>query len=75
MMLLTSYTPYTAHYTAGNPSTTQRLPSISNINKVCKNSSEEDAIIIAQSKIACLDNISLKGEIPPKPDNILDTAA
>jgi hypothetical protein len=57
--------------TTWNPSTIHLLPSISNIAKVYKNSCEEDTIIIAQSEIAYLYDISLEGDIP---DNVLDIA-
>jgi hypothetical protein len=50
--------------TAGNPSTIQPLPSISDIAKVCQMTCEEDAIIIPQSKIASLDHLSLEGNVP-----------
>jgi hypothetical protein len=56
---------------AGNPGTKQPFPSISNITKVCNNLSEQDAIIIAQSEMACLDDISLNGDIS---NDISDTA-
>jgi hypothetical protein len=49
---------------AGNPTTVEPLPSISDIAEVCWRCTEEDAIIIAQSEIACLDDISLEGDIP-----------
>jgi hypothetical protein len=35
------------------------------------NACEEDAIIIVQSKIACLDDLSLDGKVP---DNISETS-
>jgi hypothetical protein len=51
------------------------LPSISNITEVYKNSCEEDAIIIAQSEIAYLDDISLgEGDIPENISDIADKA-
>ena len=48
----------------GNRGTVRPLPSISDIAEVYKYSTEEDAIIIAQSEIACLDDVSLDGDIP-----------
>jgi hypothetical protein len=54
----------TARSTAGNPSTVEPLPSISDIAKVYQMAFEEDAIIIAQSEIACLDDLSLEGDVP-----------
>jgi hypothetical protein len=44
---------------------------ISNIAEVHELSGSEDAIIIAQSEIACLDDISLEDDIP---DDVLDAA-
>ena len=60
----------TAQPTVGNPGTVQPLPSISDIAEVYKYSNEEDAIIISQSEIACLHDVSLEGDIP---NNISDT--
>ena len=54
----------------GNPGTVRPLPSISDIAEVYKYSTEKDAIIIAKSEIACLDNVSLDGDIP---DDVSDT--
>jgi hypothetical protein len=47
------------------------LTSISDIANVCWNESQQDAILIAQSEIACLDDISLDDDIP---DDISDSA-
>jgi hypothetical protein len=54
--------------TAGNPVTVETLPSIRDIANVIQHSSIEDAILIAKTKILCLDDISLDGDID---DNIL----
>jgi hypothetical protein len=47
------------------------LPSIGDIANVYATSTEEDAIIIAQSEITLLDDISLEGDIP---DDVSDMA-
>lgn len=60
----------TARSTAWNPTTVQILPSVSDIAVVCWNESQEDAILIAQSEIALLDDISLDDDIP---DDLSDT--
>jgi hypothetical protein len=52
-------------------STIKPLPSISDIAQVCKNACEEDAIIIAQSERACLDELGLDGQVP---DDISETS-
>jgi hypothetical protein len=46
------------------------LPSVDDICAIAKNKAVEDAIMVAQNKIACLDDLSLEGDVP---DNILDT--
>ncbi len=60
-----------AQSTAGNPSSIEPLPSISDIAKVYQMACEEDATIIAQSEIAYLDDLSLQGDVP---DNISKTS-
>jgi hypothetical protein len=45
------------------------LPSVDGIAAIAELETEEDAIIIAQNKIACLDDMSLEGDLP---DNISD---
>jgi hypothetical protein len=47
------------------------LSSISDIAEVCRNSSREDAIIIAKSDIALLDDVDLEEDIP---DDVSDSA-
>jgi hypothetical protein len=47
------------------------LPSISDIFDVYNDCSEEDAILIAQSEIACLDDIDLEDDVP---DDVSDSA-
>jgi translation initiation factor RLI1 len=37
---------------------------------ITENDSDENAILIAQTEIACLDDLSLEGDIP---DNVLDS--
>jgi hypothetical protein len=70
----TGYSPSTfstTRSTVGNPSTIRPLPSISDITDVHELSGSEDAIIIAKSEIACLDDISLEDDIP---DDVSDSA-
>jgi hypothetical protein len=70
----TGYSPSTfstTRSTAGNPSTIRPLPSISDIAEVHELSGREDAIIIAKSKIVCLDDISLEDDVP---DDVSDSA-
>jgi hypothetical protein len=44
---------------------------VDNIAVISKNETEENAIFIAQTEIACLDNLSLEGDIP---DDVLDNS-
>jgi hypothetical protein len=46
------------------------LPSVDDIAAIAENDSDENAILIAQTEIACLDNLYLEGDIP---DNISDS--
>jgi hypothetical protein len=52
---------------ARNPTVREPLPSVDNIVAIAKLETEEDAIIIAQNEIACLDDMSLEGDLP---DNV-----
>jgi hypothetical protein len=47
----------------------QPLPSVDNIAAIAELETHKDGIMKAQDKIACLNNMSLEGDIP---DNILD---
>jgi hypothetical protein len=55
--------------TGRNLNTIEPLPSLDDIAVIGKSHLDENAILIAQTEIACLDNLSLDGDIP---DNILD---
>jgi hypothetical protein len=46
------------------------LPSVDDIAEIAKNETEENAILIAQTEISCLDDLSIEGDIP---EDILDT--
>jgi hypothetical protein len=46
------------------------LPLVDDILAIAELETKEDAIMMAQDKISCLDDMSLEGDIP---DNILDT--
>jgi hypothetical protein len=46
------------------------LPSVDNIAEIAENETEENAILIAQTEISCLDDLSMKGDIP---EDISDT--
>jgi hypothetical protein len=46
------------------------LPSVDDICAIAKNEAMEDAIMVAQNKIACLDDLSLEGDLP---DDVSDT--
>jgi hypothetical protein len=39
------------------------LPSVDNIAKIAENETEENAILIIQTEISCLDNLSIEGDI------------
>jgi hypothetical protein len=49
--------------TQGNPITKEPLPSVEDIATIIRFSPVEDAILIAQMEILCLDDISLNGDI------------
>jgi hypothetical protein len=40
------------------------LPSVDNIAEIAENETEENAILIAQTEISCLDDLSIEGDIP-----------
>jgi hypothetical protein len=42
----------------------QPLPSVDNITAIAALETHEDAIMIAQDEIACLNDMSLEGDIP-----------
>jgi hypothetical protein len=46
------------------------LPSVDNNAKIAENETEENVILIAQTEISCLDDLSIKGDIP---EDISDT--
>jgi hypothetical protein len=50
--------------TARNLRTTLHLHSLSDIATIVELETKEGAIIIAQDEIACLDDMSLEGDIP-----------
>jgi hypothetical protein len=50
--------------------TVNPLPFMEDIPVIAKNESEENAIFIAQTGIACLNNLYLEGDVP---DDISDT--
>jgi hypothetical protein len=52
--------------TTRNPTSKQHLPSVDNIAEIAELLTHEDAIILMQDEIACLDDMSLKGNIPDK---------
>jgi hypothetical protein len=56
-------------FTAGNPTTTELLPSVDDIAAIAELESEEDAIVMVQDEIDYLDILSLEGDIP---DDISD---
>jgi hypothetical protein len=47
-----------------NPSRHDPLPSVDGIAEIAENETEENAILIAQTEISCLDNLSIEGNIP-----------
>jgi hypothetical protein len=47
----------------GNLNTVEPLPSVEDIANIIEFASGEDAILIAQIKILCLDDLSLEGDI------------
>jgi hypothetical protein len=55
--------------TPRNPTRTQPLPSVDDIAAIAEIEGVEDAICIAQEEIACLDDMSLEGDLP---DNVSD---
>jgi hypothetical protein len=54
----------------GNLKSKDPLPTVHDIAAIAENESEENAISIAQTEIACLDDLSLDGDIP---DDVSDT--
>jgi hypothetical protein len=46
------------------------LPSVDNIVAIAKLETHEDAIMMARDEIACLNDMSLEGDIP---DNVSDS--
>jgi hypothetical protein len=58
--------------TARNPTSKQTLPSVDNIAEIAELLTQEDAIIIAQDKISCLDDMSIKGDIPDDVSDIVE---
>jgi hypothetical protein len=40
------------------------LPSVDDIAEIAEKKTEENAILIAQTEISCLDDLSIKGDIP-----------
>jgi hypothetical protein len=47
-----------------NPSRDDPLPSVDDIAEIAENETEENAILIAQTEISCLLDLSIEGEIP-----------
>jgi hypothetical protein len=58
--------------TARNPTTRKPLPLVNNITAITELEMEEDAIIILQNKITCLDDMSLEGDIPDDVSDIVE---
>jgi hypothetical protein len=50
--------------TGRNPTETQPVPSVDNIKEIADFLVPEDAIMMARDKIACLDDMSLEGDLP-----------
>jgi hypothetical protein len=46
------------------------LPSVDDIAKIAESETEENAVLIAQTEISCLDDLSLDGDIL---DDVFDT--
>jgi hypothetical protein len=40
------------------------LPSVDDITEIAENETEENAIFMAKTEISCLDDLSIKGDIP-----------
>ena len=40
------------------------LPSVDNIAEIAENETDENAVLIAQAEIDCLDDLSIEGDIP-----------
>ena len=57
--------------TARSPTTTEPLPSVDNIGAIAELETHEDVIMMAREEIACLNDMSLEGDIP---DNVSDSA-
>jgi hypothetical protein len=47
------------------------LPSVDDIAEIAENETEENAVLIAQTDISCLDELSLEGDIP---DDVSETS-
>jgi hypothetical protein len=47
------------------------LPSVDDIAEIAENETEENAVLIAQTEISCLDELSLEGDIP---DDVSETS-
>ena len=56
--------------TAGNPTTRQPLVSVEDIRAIADLETREDAIMMGQDEIDCLDNLSLEGDVP---DDVSDS--
>ena len=54
----------TQYCTGRNLNTVEPLPSVDDIAAIAENETEENAIFIARTEIACLDELSLDGDIP-----------
>ena len=57
-------------YTEGNPTTRQPLVSVEDIRAIAELETREDAIMMGQDEIDCLDNLSLEGDVP---DDVSDS--
>jgi hypothetical protein len=53
-----------ADCTAGNPTSTRPLPSLEDIAAISELETMQDAITMARDEIACLDDMSLEGDLP-----------
>jgi hypothetical protein len=65
-----SGTLYTSRCTGRNSNAIAPLPSVDDIPAIAENNSDENAILIARIEIACLDDLSLEGDIP---DDVSDS--
>jgi hypothetical protein len=46
------------------------LPSVDDIAEMAENETEENPILVAQTEISCLDDLSIGGDVP---DDVSDT--